>query len=309
MRIGIVGGGGIGGVLAMALAAAGEVPVLVARGAHGAAIRRDGLAITGPDGAESRARFEVLAPGEAAARPVDCLVFAVKLYDTEAAARGSAHLLAEGGQVVTLQNGVESVGLLEPHYGAGRVLAGAAWFNAWVDGPGRLVMRSPKALVQYALPADEGDAAPARELADALRAGGVEVDLVDDGARLVWHKFAMLSAASAVCAVTRQPMGPCRDDPDINALFRACAGETEAVGRALGIDLRADLVDWVMAQLARNPADGKASQLIDLEQGKPLELEWFSGAICRLGRAHGVATPVHATVYAALKPYAGGRAG
>lgn len=301
MRIGIVGAGGIGGVLAMALGDTGDAPVLMARGAHGAAIAAHGLVIETPDGAARQAAFPVLSPEEDDGRRCDLLIFAVKLYDTEGAARASRHLLAEDGLVVTLQNGVESEALLSPIYGAGRVLPGAAWFNAWVAAPGRLTMASERAFIQIAAP--DPESGPVATLAERLRAGGVLVELATDGDRLIWHKFALLSAASAVCGLTRQPMGVCREDPDIRPLFRACAAETGAVGRALGVDLRADLEDWVMQRVDRNPADGKASQLIDLEQGKPLELDWFSGAIRRLGRAHGVPTPVHDTVYAALKPY------
>ncbi len=45
---------------------------------------------------------------------------------------------------------------------------------------------------------------------------------------------------------------------------------------------------------------------MDLERGNRLELDWLSGAVCRLGADLGVATPVHRTTLAALKPYAAG---
>ena len=55
-----------------------------------------------------------------------------------------------------------------------------------------------------------------------------------------------------------------------------------------------------------NPPNGKSSQLVDLERGRRLELEGLSGAVIRLGRQTGIATPVHCTVYAALKPFVNG---
>jgi len=49
-----------------------------------------------------------------------------------------------------------------------------------------------------------------------------------------------------------------------------------------------------------------ASMRQDLDAGRRLELEAISGTIVRLGRKHGVATPVHEVAYACLKPFADG---
>jgi 2-dehydropantoate 2-reductase len=51
----------------------------------------------------------------------------------------------------------------------------------------------------------------------------------------------------------------------------------------------------------------KSSMLMDLERGNRLELEWLSGAVCRLGDETGVETPVHCVVRAALAPFADGQ--
>ena len=82
--------------------------------------------------------------------------------------------------------------------------------------------------------------------------------------------------------------------------------EAAAVGRALGVQLPDDVEERVLGLLDSSPANGKTSQLVDLEHGRRLEAEWLSGTVVRLGSEHGVPTPVHHTVYAALKPYAHG---
>jgi 2-dehydropantoate 2-reductase len=55
------------------------------------------------------------------------------------------------------------------------------------------------------------------------------------------------------------------------------------------------------------PASMKASLAYDLERGNRIELDGLMGAVVRLGEAAGVPTPVHRTIYAALKPYRDGR--
>ncbi len=89
-------------------------------------------------------------------------------------------------------------------------------------------------------------------------------------------------------------------------LLREAIAEAERVGRAAGVQFEADIVENILAAIDTNPADGKASQLVDLENGRPLELDGLSGAVLRLGRELNVPTPVHATVYAALKPFKDG---
>jgi len=79
-----------------------------------------------------------------------------------------------------------------------------------------------------------------------------------------------------------------------------------AVGMAEGVALADDYVERQLAFAdSLNPAM-KASMANDLAAGHRMELPWLSGAVVRLGRQHRVPTPVHDTIYAALKPYAGG---
>ena len=115
-----------------------------------------------------------------------------------------------------------------------------------------------------------------------------------------------MAGTSAATALTRQTIGVVRSDPDMRALLASAISEAAQVGRALGVALDQSIEHRVLASLDGNPADGKASQLTDLERGNRLELDGLSGALVRLGRAHDVPTPTHATVYAALKPFKDG---
>ena len=103
--------------------------------------------------------------------------------------------------------------------------------------------------------------------------------------------------------MTRQPIGIVRIDPDMRALFVDCVHECAAVGRAAGVTLDLALEERLMGLLESNPAEGKSSLLVDLERGRPLELDGLSGAVHRLGKKYHVATPVTSSVYAALKSF------
>ena len=84
--------------------------------------------------------------------------------------------------------------------------------------------------------------------------------------------------------------------------------EVRAVGVARGVALPDDFVAKQLAFADSLPAAMRSSMLNDLESGFRLEVPWLSGAVARMARESGLAAPVHATLHAILKPFAGGRA-
>ncbi len=306
MRMAIMGAGGVGGYFGARLAAAGEDVVFIARGAHLEALKRDGLTLHSENG-DCRVDPAEATDDTAEVGAVDAILFCVKTYDTEVAARACLPLLGPETFVLTLQNGVESVALISGIVGQGRVLGGATYIVSNIEAPGVIRHIGPSALIEVGEP--EGPGPRARALVDALGNAGVEALLADDMEATLWRKFVLLGATSALTALTRQTLGVVRSDPVMRDVFKAAVRETAAVAGARGISLPDDLEDQILDTLDTViAADAKASQLVDLERGKPLELEWLSGAIHRFGEESGVATPVHSAVYAALKPFAGGKA-
>jgi 2-dehydropantoate 2-reductase len=148
--------------------------------------------------------------------------------------------------------------------------------------------------------------AAAEALHAACKSAGIEAELSADIRRALWEKFAFLAAFSGLTSVARQPMGILRGDPDLRATLEAAIRETWSVGRANGIALADDFVAQQMKFADGLPAEMKSSMLNDLAAGNRLEAPWLAGAVARMGQASGVATPVNATLYAALKPYCAG---
>jgi 2-dehydropantoate 2-reductase len=143
-------------------------------------------------------------------------------------------------------------------------------------------------------------------LLHAFQAAKVEAEISEDVEATLWTKFVLLSAVSATNAITRGPTGPVLKDPDMRQMFIACMHETVAVAHARGVRLDEDIVENQLRLAKDFPPDVKASLLQDLEAGKRLEVKYLSGTVSRIGAELGVSTPVHSTVYAALKPFANG---
>jgi len=306
MKIAVMGAGGMGGWLGAKLAAAGNEIAFIARGAHLEAMRTSGLSVSG---AETLRLAHVAAtdnPGDIG--PVDVILFCVKLYDTESAARALVPLLGPKTFVITVQNGVESADRIGQIIGDGRTLAGAAYFPANIAAPGEIAYVGRiegKPHIAFGEPGD-GPSERAQEFAGICRAAGIDTEVFDDTESMIWEKFCLIAGTSAATALTRQTVGVVRSDPDTRWMLREATAEAARVGRRLGIALPDDVESRTLAFIDNNPPSGKSSQLIDLERGRRLELDGLSGAIIRLGQQTGVPTPVHSTVYAALKPFMDG---
>ena len=175
---------------------------------------------------------------------VDAVLFCVKLYDTEAAARlmrpvlGEVRpVLGEETFVVTVQNGVESAARIAAVIGPGRTLAGAAYFPANIVAPGEIAWlgrMAGKPLIAFGEPG-EGPSPRAHAFAQVCNEAGVEAAVFDDTERMIWEKFCLMAGSSAATALARQPIGPVRSDPDSRWVLAQAIGEAAAVGRALGV--------------------------------------------------------------------------
>lgn len=302
MRIGIIGAGGVGGYLAVRLAAAGREVRALARGAHLAAIRERGLTLRAHDGAETVARVAAASDDPADLGPVDLAVVAVKGQDLDAL--DLRPMIGPETALLPFLNGVEAWSRLDARYGAGRSMIGVARISATIAGPGVVSMHGPMASFLIGEP-DGGESGRLRAALDAFRSAGVQAALAEDARRALWEKLAFLGPFAAATAVGRCDAETVRTTALLE-LFRTLVEEAAAVARAEGVTLPEGEADKAEAMLRRIPAGMRASLAHDLEAGKPLETEWLVGAVARLGAAAGVATPASRAMAQALSPWRDG---
>jgi 2-dehydropantoate 2-reductase len=299
MRIVVIGGGGVGGLLAGLLARAGEDVALVARGAQLEAVRREGLSVESPLGT-----FRVRVPAEAdpaALAPADAAIVAVKAWQVAGVAPTLAPLVARGGVVVPMQNGVEAPDRLAAALGAERVAGGTINVLAWIAGPGRIqhVGTAPRiALGERGAPTS----ARLEALAAALNAAGAEASVTADIDAAMWDKFLFVEPWGTVGAASRAPIGVMRTVPETRALLERTMREVDALARARGVRLPANTVEAALRRLEGVPPDATVSMQRDLGAGRPSELDDQAGAVVRLAREAGVPVPAHDALYAALVP-------
>ena len=301
MRIAVVGAGGVGGGFGAALAKAGADVTFIARGAHLAAMKSQGLKVQGGRGETH------LVPTRATDDPaeighVDIVLFCVKLWDVESAGERIKPLIGPDTAVIPLQNGIDAAERLIPILGKSAVMGGVAQISASIVAPGQILQVGTFMRMIFG----ELDGSISKRgqdfLALCLKAhfdATLSRQILTD----LWMKFILLAANASITAATRRPIGGLRDDPDVRSVFVAAWRETIAVGRARGVALPADAFEKIAETTGNLPPNMKASMALDLDRGNRLELPWLGGKVVELGRQLGIPTPTHSTMYAMLKPY------
>lgn len=301
MKLLIMGSGGVGGYYGARFAEAGHDVTFVARGRHKDAIAAEGLRVRSERGDAAIEPAQVT-DDPATAGICDFVLVCTKLWDLAEAARAIRPAVGHETGVIALQNGVDKERVLTDTLGERPVMGGTTQIGAAVEAPGVIRHTGTMATLIYG-ELDGGDSERLRRFDAAAQATpGFDARRSDDIRLEIWNKFSFLAPFAGVTAFHREPIGPIREDADKRAVLEALVRETVAVGRAAGVAYGADREAEVMTFVDRLPAEMKSSMLHDMEAGKRTELDWLTGAVVRLGREHGIATPESARLCEALAP-------
>jgi 2-dehydropantoate 2-reductase len=300
VRIAIMGTGGVGGYYGGLLALAGQDVTFIARGAHLQAIRDKGLQIKSVHG-----DFTVF-PAKATDRPgetgpVDLIILATKTYHTDVAARDVKPLIEADTVVVSLQNGIDAAERIGSTVGMEHMVGGATWLSAAREAPGRIGQYSQ--FRRIALGELDGQITPrAQAIASVLATTPALIELVPDIKQVLWAKFVFIAAISALGSLTRVAIGEYRQVPEAREVLAEAMAEVVAVAKASGVSLDADIIAKTLAFIDTSAPDIRPSMQRDLEAGRTSEVESLIGVVVRMGKQHGVPTPVMGLAYSLLKP-------
>ena len=300
MRIAAMAAGAVGGYFGARMADAGHDVFFIARGANLEAIRKNGLTIESVHG-NLHLKNPNVTDDPAKVGPVDIVLFAVKLWDTEKASQQALPLIGPQTRLITFQNGVDSVERIAPIIGADRTVGGVAYIATVIGSPGVIKHTSSFARLRFGRADKKADAA-LQAFVDAGKAAKLDIDLSADIERERWEKFSFLTAMAGSTAALRAPIGVIRSDPETLGFFRKLMEEAFAIAKAKGIALDPSYLEERMNFVTTKVEPGmKASMAHDLERGNRLELDWLAGRVRELGRALKIPTPASDTVYTVLK--------
>lgn len=300
MKIAILGTGGVGGYFGALLARAGHDVTFIARGPNLQAIKDQGLRVKSPHG------DFVVHPATATDSPeeigaVDYVIVAVKHYQLSEAIASIPPLLGEGTTVVPLLNGIDAHEHIIKVVGPQPVVGGYCSLVSMIEAPG--IIRHETQLHKLELGELDGTKTErVEDLIQAWKSCGVEAIHSDDIFAAIWTKFLFISSFGGVSSLCRVTLGEIIEVPQTRELFIQSMEEVKQLADKQGIGIAADIVQTTMAFVESVEPSATSSMQRDVAAGRPFELEAFNGTIVRLGRVHGVQTPVHDAIYGFLLP-------
>jgi 2-dehydropantoate 2-reductase len=301
VKFAILGAGGVGGYYGGLLAKNSHEVCVLARTSNLAALRERGLEVRTPEGS-----FTVPVKASDNAKDfseVDCALVAVKNYSLAEIAPAATFLANQGALIVPLLNGVEVADQLVANgVPQAQLVGGLTAISVVRVSPGVFERRSP---FQRVVLGELGPSQPERKqrieaIVHAFQEAGVDASVSQDMTADLWRKFAFIASMAAACGLSRTPIGPLRATKLGHLLIERAVREVISVARARKVALADDEAERTMKIIDGLPEAMKPSLLIDLEAGRPTEIDDLSGAVSRLGRVCGVETPVHDTAAAAI---------
>lgn len=284
----VVGPGAMGCLFAARLSKAGHpVTLLDYRQERAVLINRQGVNVEGITG-EYRVQVPAVT-GRVSLEP-DVALICVKANKTREAAEELATWIGPKTHVLTLQNGLGNVEILEEVLGEHNILGGVTAQGATMLGPGHVRHAGQGETVIGP------DGAFVEEIVSAFNRAGFETRSVKDVNSLIWGKLIINVGINALTAITRLRNGRLPEIEGTRIVLEEAVKEAVAVAEAKGINLPyPDPLERVL-EVCRATAENIASMLQDVISQRLTEVQLINGTIVREAKALGILTPVNRTL-------------
>ena len=298
MKIGVVGTGGVGGYFGILLVRAGLDTHFLARGKHLRSILENGLEVLSDEWTLRMMVHATAEPEEIG--PVDLVLFCVKAYDTVEAGRLLAPMVEEETVILNLQNGIDNIEKLAEMYGGDRVLGGITYIESAIASPGVIAHLGAPGRIEFGEMSGKRTER-ALKILDTFCEANIEASLSENIVPVLWGRFLLICAVHGVCTLARARLGMVLSHSETRDLLVGVMREVEAVARASGVALSANVVDDALALTESFDQRFKCSMLRDLEWKRQTEVEALNGMIVRMGKELGVDTPLNRVIHACLR--------
>lgn len=291
MKIAVVGPGALGCLIAASLKnkTKEDVWLLDEFSDRAKRIASDGVEVEGSSGSYT-AKVNITADGKDIG-PCELVILCVKSYSTEEACKELKDIVSDKTSILTLQNGIGNVQVLNDQFGPDRVVAGVTNHGATLIGIGhvRHAGRGETIIGK----ADGRVLGAIRDIANVLTKAGFETKVSKDIDSIVWSKLIINVGINALTAITRLNNGALIEHEESRQIMRSAVQEAVKVVKRKRIKLSYDDPIQKVESVCRATNANVSSMLQDVLNQKRTEIDFINGAIIRQAKAFNIPTPVN----------------
>ncbi len=291
MKIAVVGPGAMGCLMAAFLKTRTKEDVwLIDRSPDRARkIREDGIKVEGISGS-FHAKVNATSEPREFGSP-DLAIICVKSYSTEDACKEIKDIVSGDTKVMTLQNGIGNVQVLNDYFGPDKVIAGITNHGSTLLGAGHVRHAGKGDTVIGKV--DGRLSGALKDAAAVLTKAGLDTKISKDINSVIWSKVMINVGINALTAITRLNNGRMIEYEDARELMRGAVQEAVKIVKRKRVKLLYDDPIQKVESVCKSTAGNVSSMLQDILGRKRTEIDFINGTIVRQGKSLGIATPVN----------------
>ena len=297
-KVAVLGAGAMGCLFGGLMAEKGlDVVLIDVWKDHVDAINKNGLKMDGHGGD----RFIKIkaTTNPSTLKPVDAIIIMCKATALKTALTNAKNIIGDKTMLMSFQNGIGHEAIMQEIAGKDKVLGGTTTQASNIIGPGHIKNHGslPSWIGEY----EGGLSDRVSDLAETFTAHNLETIAVSDIKKRKWMKLFALTAIgplSSVFNLHHTDLYITNKNQKVSRnLGKQIILETRAVAKADGVDVTEDECLEMFNKIVDSKQTNKSSMCFDILNKRKTEIEFINGAVAKIGKSHGIKTPMNDLMY------------
>ena len=297
-KVAVLGAGAMGCLFGGLMAEKGlDVVLIDVWKEHVDAINKNGLKMDGHGGDRFIKIKATTDPSTL--KPVDAIIIMCKATALKTALTNSKNIIGDNTMLMSFQNGIGHEAIMQEIAGKDKVLGGTTTQASNIIGPGHIKNHGslPSWIGEY----EGGMSDRVSDLAETFTAHNLETIAVADIKKRKWMKLFALTAIgplSSVFDLHHTDLYITNKNQKVSRnLGKQIILETRAVAKADGVDVTEDECLEMFNKIVDSKQTNKSSMCFDILNKRKTEIEFINGAVAKIGKSHGIKTPMNDLMY------------
>ena len=302
IKVAVLGAGAMGCLFGGLLAEKGLNVVLIdVWKDHVDAINKNGLKMDGQGGdrfIKIKATIDPKSLGT-----VDVIIIMCKATALEQALSNAKNIIGDKTVLMSFQNGIGHEAIMQKIAGKDKVLGGTTTQASNILGPGNIKNHAslPSWIGEY----EGGMSDRVKDLAETFTAHGLETVASDNVKKKKWMKLFALTAIGPLSAIFDMHHTELyitnKESKLARELGKQIILETRKVAQADGVEVSENECLEMFQKILDSNQTNKSSMAFDIQYKRKSEIDFINGSVSKIGKKHGVPTPLNDMLYKIIK--------